>query len=113
MLANVMRDAMRAVEVSHPYFTSVLCDESEVHVVLRSDFPIRGFRLAAVEALSVYIEVASDVGFRHPDGLVDWIRGHGETIEKATNVALQHFLNLVVHPDGLVKNDFVWRSEIA
>lgn len=104
---------MKTVEVKHPFFTSVLCSESEIHVTLRDDFPIHSFRLAAVEPLSVYIEVASDVGFRHPDGLVDWIRGHGETIDEAASVALQNFLNLVVHPSGLSENDFVWRSEIA
>jgi hypothetical protein len=112
-MRGVMREAMKDVDIRHPYFKRVQCGVSECLVELSEEFPIQGFRLAVVEPLSNLVEVASDVGLRHEDGLVDWVRGEGTTIEEAVTQALQYFINLVVHPEGLVKDDFAERSEIA
>jgi hypothetical protein len=104
---------MKDLDVRHPYFKRVQCSVSECLVVLSEEFPIHGFRLVVVEGPSVYVEVAADIGLRHKDGSIDWVHGEGTTIEEAATVALQFFLNLVVHPEGLDKDDFVWRSSIA
>ena len=104
---------MKKLKITHPYFQDIECDESQCFVTLNKKFPIKGFRVALVEPLSIYIEVGSDVGFRHEDGEVDWFYGHGETIEEATEMALQNFLNVVVHPDNLTSDNFVKREVIA
>lgn len=101
------------MQISHPYFQSVVCGERECVVTLSEQFPIRSFRLALVGSQWDGLEMSSDVGFRHPSGETDWIRGHGRTLEEALNTSLQEFLNYVVHPEGLRSADFEWREEIA
>ena len=113
LIRGVIREAMKDVDIRHPYFTRVQCGASECFVELSEEFPIHGFRLAVVEPRSDLIEIASDIGFRHEDGFVDWVRGAGTTVEEAAADALQYFLNLVVHPAGLAKDDFAERSEIV
>jgi hypothetical protein len=102
---------MKTIEARHPYFDRVECGDSDCVVTLSRAFPIQGFRLAVVPGRG-YVEVAADVGFRHDDGGVDWIRGSGDTFEEAVVSALQFFLNLVVHPENL-SDSLVWRDEIA
>ena len=104
---------MKKLNISHPYFQAIEYDDSQCWVTLSKQFPIKGFRVALIEPLSDYIEVGSDVGFRHADGEIDWFYGHGETIEEAIQTALQNFLNLVVHPDNLSPDNFAKRDVIA
>lgn len=104
---------MKKININHPYFQTIECDETQCWVTLNEQFPIKEFRVAVIEPLSNYVEVGSDVGFRHEDGEIDWIYGHGETIEEATEMALQNFINLVVHPDDLTSDNFAKREAIA
>lgn len=104
---------MKKLKIHHSYFQAIEYDESQCWVTLSKQFPIKGFRVTLIEPLSIYIEVGSDVGFRHSDGEIDWFYGHGETIEEAIEVALMNFLNLVVLPDDLTSDNFVKREVIA
>jgi hypothetical protein len=103
---------MKSIEALHPFFERVEFSDGECRVLLSGAFAVRGFRLAVVEPLSDLVEVAGDIGFRHEDGAVDWIRGCGDTMEQATVDALQHFLNLVVFPEDL-SDKLVRRDAIA
>lgn len=104
---------MKKLSIKHPYFQVVEYDNSQCWVTLNEQFPIKGLCLALVEPLSNDIEIGSDVGFRYADGEIDWFWGHGETIEEAIEVALQNFINIVVHPDDLSSDNFVKREVIA
>lgn len=104
---------MTRLDVTHPFFRSIECDATGCLITLSDAFPIASFRLSVVGGTSDLVEVASDLGYRHPDGAVDWIRGAGTTIEEAAIDATQFFLNLVAHPGRLSPATFVWRSEIS
>jgi hypothetical protein len=103
---------MKIMDARHRFFESVEFNDAECRVLLSDEFPVRGFRLAVVDPLSDLVEVAADIGFRHEDGAVDWIRGCGHTMEQATVDALQNFLNLVVFPKNL-SDKLVRRDSIA
>ncbi len=99
------------IKISHPYFERVVHDGEGYLVHLREDFPIKTFLLLPGDPVwEGYIELTSDLGFVDEDGNVYWVNGYGRNEVAAVQSACQMFLNVVVAPDGLSKDDFVYRS---